>query len=41
MGITYLKSAALLFLKLSAYRYDFELSNEVLTITIAKEAAKL
>ena len=41
MGIMYLKSAALLVFKLCAYRYDFGLSNELLIIIIAQEAAKL
>ena len=41
MGITYLKSAALLFLKLFAYKYDLGLLNELLIIIIAQEAAKL
>ena len=41
MGITYLKSAALLFFKLLAYRYDLGLSNELLIIIIAQEAVKL
>ena len=41
MGITYLKSAALLFFKLCAYIYDLGLSNELLIIIIAQEAAKL
>ena len=41
MGVMYLKSAALLFFKLYAYRYDLGLSNELLFIIIAKGAAKL
>ena len=41
MGIAYLKSAALLFFKLCAYRYDLGLSNELLIIIIAHKAAKL
>ena len=41
MGIAYLKSAALLFFKLCAYRYDLGLSNELLIIIIAQGAAKL
>ena len=36
MGITHLKSAALLFFKLCAYRYDLGLSNELLLIIIAQ-----
>ena len=34
MEITYLKSAAFLFFKLCAYRYDLELLNEHLIIII-------
>ena len=41
MGVMYLKSAALLFFKLYAYRYDLGLSNELQIIIIAQEAAKL
>ena len=41
MEITYLKSAVKLFFKLIADRYDLGISNELLFIIIAKEAAKL
>ena len=41
MGIMYLKSSALLSVKLCAYRYDLGLSNELLFIIIAREAEKL
>ena len=41
MKITYLKSTAFLFFKLSRYRYDLGLSNELLIIIIAHKAAKL
>ena len=41
MKITYLKSTAFLFFKLSTYRYDLGLSNELLIIIIAQGAAKL
>ena len=41
MGVMYLKSAALLFFKLYAYRYELGLSNELLFIIIAQGAAKL
>ena len=41
MEIAYLKSAAMLFFKLSANRYDTGLSNELLLIIIAQGAAKL
>ena len=41
MGITHLKKAALLFVKLCAYRYDLGFSNELLFIIIAQAAAKL
>ena len=41
MVVLYLKSAALLLFELCAYRYDLGLSNELLIIIIAQEAAKL
>ena len=41
MGVMYLKSAALLFFKLYAYRYELGLSNELLFIILAQGAAKL
>ena len=41
LGITLLKSDALMLLKLYACRYYFGLSNELLIIIIAQEAAKL
>ena len=41
LGITLLKSAALMLLKLCACRYYFGISNELLIIIIAQEAAKL
>ena len=41
MGIMYLKSAAMLFYKLFAYKCDLGLSNELLIIIIAQVAAKL
>ena len=40
MGIMYLKSSALLSVKLCAYRYDLGLSNELLFIITAQGAAK-
>ena len=41
MGVMYLKSAALLFFELCAYRYDLGLSNELLFIIIAQVAVKV
>ena len=41
MKITYLKSTAFLFFKLSTYRYDLGLSNELLIIIIAQGDAEL
>ena len=39
--ITNLKSATILYFKISANRYDLGLSNELLFIIIGQEAAKL
>ena len=39
--ITYLKSATILYFKMSADRYDLGLSNELLFIIIGQGAAKL